>query len=100
MIQPTRYAVLLQSLKPKHRAAILDAKELGALLRAIENVPRTADYNLGSKADGVLFPRPGELRLAEWKEFDLEAAMWIIPASRTKMRREHRIPCLANRSIS
>ncbi len=40
----------------------------------------------------LLFPRPGELRLAEWKEFDLDAAVWIIPAPRTKMRREHRVP--------
>lgn len=40
----------------------------------------------------LLFPRPGELRLAEWAEFDFANAIWIIPASRTKMRREHRVP--------
>ncbi|MCA0399872.1 MAG: integrase arm-type DNA-binding domain-containing protein [Proteobacteria bacterium] len=33
-----------------------------------------------------------ELRLAEWKEFDIANAVWIIPAARMKMRREHRIP--------
>ncbi|HCX10256.1 MAG TPA: integrase, partial [Hyphomonas sp.] len=37
----------------------------------------------------LLYTRPGELRLALWEEVDLEAAIWTIPASRTKMRREH-----------
>ena len=36
--------------------------------------------------------RPGELRAAEWPEFDIEAAVWTIPAERTKMRRPHRVP--------
>jgi integrase len=39
----------------------------------------------------LLFPRPGELRAAEWAEFDLKNAVWTIPASRTKMRREHSV---------
>lgn len=38
----------------------------------------------------LLFPRPGELRQANWSEFDLENCIWTIPASRMKMRREHR----------
>jgi len=33
--------------------------------------------------------RPGELRGARWAEFDLAAAVWIIPAERMKMRSEH-----------
>jgi integrase len=37
----------------------------------------------------LTYPRPGELRMAEWPEFDLEAAVWTIPAARTKMRRIH-----------
>ena len=40
----------------------------------------------------MLFPRPGELRAAEWSEFDLDNAVWVIPAARTKMRRAHKIP--------
>jgi integrase len=39
-----------------------------------------------------LFPRPSELRLAEWQEFDLEAGVWSIPAQRMKMRRPHKVP--------
>jgi integrase len=36
--------------------------------------------------------RPGELRMAEWQEFDLEAAEWRIPPERMKMRKPHLVP--------
>lgn len=36
--------------------------------------------------------RSGEVRGAVWGEFDLDEAMWIIPAERMKAGREHRIP--------
>jgi len=36
--------------------------------------------------------RPGELRAARWKEFDLDNALWNIPAERMKMRRPHVVP--------
>jgi integrase len=36
--------------------------------------------------------RPGELRMAEWPEFDLDNAVWKIPANRMKMRRPHEVP--------
>jgi integrase len=82
----------LVTLKPTHRAAITDARELGALLRAIETYQAQPTTIAGLKLMALLFPRPGELRQAAWKEFDLEAAIWTIPAARTKMRFEHRIP--------
>ena len=46
----------------------------------------------GLKLMAYLYPRPGELRQAEWKEFDLEAKTWSIPAERMKMRRLHKKP--------
>lgn len=39
--------------------------------------------------------RSGEVRLAQWGEFDLEAGVWTVPAERMKMRREHRVPLSA-----
>lgn len=30
--------------------------------------------------------------MAEWSEFDLDKAIWTVPARRTKMRREHLVP--------
>ncbi len=40
----------------------------------------------------LVFVRPGELRMAEWKEFDLDAARREIPAARMKMRIAHVVP--------
>jgi integrase len=78
--------------KVKHRAAILEPKAFGALLRAIDCFQGQATTVAALKLMALLFPRPGELRQAEWREFDLEAGVWTIPAARMKMRREHRVP--------
>jgi len=40
----------------------------------------------------LTFVRTSELRLAEWSEFDLEAAQWRVPAQRMKMGEEHIVP--------
>ena len=42
--------------------------------------------------------RTGETLGAEWKEIDLEAGLWVIPAARMKVGKEHRIP-LSNRAL-
>jgi integrase len=76
----------------KHRVAITEPKELGALLRAIKAFEGQPTTFAALKLMDILFPRPGELPLAEWHEFDLANALWTIPASRAKMRREHRVP--------
>jgi integrase len=74
------------------RAAITEAKKFGGLLRAIDGYDGYPSTHAALKLMAVLFPRPGELRAAEWTEFDFDKAVWSIPAARTKMRREHRIP--------
>lgn len=76
----------------KHRAAITDRVAFGGLLRAIWNYDGTPETRAALKLMVILYPRPGELRMAHWSEFDLKEATWVIPAERTKMRREHRKP--------
>jgi integrase len=78
--------------KVTHRAAIIDPSGLGALLRAIENCDGQPTTKAALKLMAILFPRPGELRLAEWTEFEFEKAIWTIPATRAKMRRPHHVP--------
>ncbi len=82
----------LVSPKVKHRAAIIEPKALGALLRAIDGYDGQETTHAALRLMPVLFPRPGELRLAEWSEFDFEGARWTIPAARMKMRRDHQVP--------
>ena len=78
--------------KVKHRAAILEPVAFGALLRAVEDSDLQPTTKAALKLLALVFSRPGELRNAEWSEFDFEKAVWIIPAGRMKMRREHQVP--------
>ena len=78
--------------KVKHHAAVTDPQAIGALLRAIDDYRGAPQVEAALKLLPLLFCRPGELRAAAWSEFDLDAAIWTIPASRTKMRRPHRVP--------
>lgn len=78
--------------KVQHRAAITDPKALGGLLRAIDDFQGQPTTIAALKLMALLFPRPGELRLAEWSEFDFDKAVWTIPAAKMKMRREHKVP--------
>ncbi|GAB6038189.1 tyrosine-type recombinase/integrase [Fundidesulfovibrio butyratiphilus] len=75
----------------QHRAAITDPKGVAGLLRAIEGYdgPLT---RAALQMAACCFTRPGELRRAEWAEFDLEAAEWRIPAEKMKRRLPHVVP--------
>ena len=78
--------------KPVHRAAITSAKEAGGLLRAIEAFEGHPNTKVALRLLPHVFVRPGELRYAEWDDFDLDKALWTIPPHKTKMRRPHIIP--------
>ncbi|HWU01397.1 MAG TPA: integrase arm-type DNA-binding domain-containing protein [Novosphingobium sp.] len=81
--------------KIKHRAAILDPNALGSLLRAIDAHDGQPAVRLALRMAPHVFVRPGELRCAEWSEFDFEKHIWTIPAQKTKMRRPHKVPLTA-----
>ena len=66
--------------------------ELPALLRAVAAYPHAEDVRLGLFLLSRLAVRPSELREARWEEFDLDKALWTIPAQRMKRRREHTVP--------
>lgn len=81
----------IASPKTKHRAAITDPKGAGRLMVAISEYDR-AVVRAAMQILAYCFPRPGECRLARWNEIDFRAKIWTIPAERTKMRREHKVP--------
>jgi integrase len=81
----------LTQVKVTPRAAVTEPRKLGALLRAVDAFDGRPATRIALQLLALLFPRPGELRLAEWPEFDFEQAVWSIPAARTKMRRPHRM---------
>lgn len=73
-------------------AAITDPVELGTLLRAIDQFDGFPASRYALKILPHVFVRPGELRLAEWREIDFAKAEWLIPAGRMKARKAHRVP--------
>ncbi|MEO9091122.1 MAG: integrase arm-type DNA-binding domain-containing protein [Rhodanobacter sp.] len=74
------------------RAAITDPTKVGVLLRAIDAYQGSLVTKCALRLAPLVFVRPGELRRAEWSEFDLDAAVWRIPAGKMKMREEHIVP--------
>ena len=92
-----RGALVTPTVKP--RSAIVAPKAFGALLRAIEDYQGAPETRAALELLALTFVRPGELRAAEWAEFDLDNAVWEIPAGRMKMRRPHRVP-LAPRAVA
>jgi integrase len=80
------------------RAAIVAPKAFGGLLRAIEDYKGGLETRAALELLALTFVRPGELRAAEWVEFDLDGAVWKIPAGRMKMRKAHWVP-LAPRAV-
>lgn len=75
-----------------HFAAITEPKAAGALLRSIHGYGGHPYTVAALKLSPLVFLRPGELRTAEWAEFDLDAAEWRVPASKMKMKVEHIVP--------
>ena len=81
-------------LKPtrKTNMARIDAKELPALLRAVEVYEGRQLTRLAMKLMALTFVRTSELIGARWDEFDLDARRWSIPAQRMKMQTPHIVP--------
>jgi integrase len=78
--------------KPVENYAHVSLEELPPLLRAIRAYPSAIDVRIGLHLLSMLACRPSELREARWDEFDLDKALWTIPAERMKRRREHLVP--------
>lgn len=78
--------------KPVENYAHVSLDELPPLLRAIRAYPSAVDVRIGLHLLSMLACRPSELREARWDEFDLDKALWTIPAERMKRRREHLVP--------
>jgi integrase len=84
----------------RHHASITDPKQVGELLRAIDGFSGTFPVACALRLAPLLFVRPGELRKADWSEFDLDGMQpqWRIPAHRMKMREQHIVP-LAKQAV-
>lgn len=74
----------------KRYATITDPKKVGQLLRVIDGYSGTFPVRCALKLAALTFVRPGELRAAEWSEFDFShagGALWTIPPARRKLKK-------------
>ncbi len=82
----------------QHFASIIEPAKVGELLRAIYGYSGQASTAAALKLAPLTFVRPGNLRAAEWAEFDLDAAEWRLPAEKMKSGRPHVVP-LAKQAV-
>lgn len=89
---PTPHSEVLATPKQGRYASITDPRLVGALMRSINGYQGTFVVRCALRLAPLVFVRPGELRTAEWSEFDLDEGEWRIPAAKMKMRAPHFVP--------
>ena len=86
----------LAPVKQAHFASITEPAAVGELLRAIDGFRGTFIVQCALRLAPLFFVRPGELRKAEWAQFNLDKAEWRYITSKTKT--EHLVP-LASQAV-
>lgn len=77
--------------KTQHKRALAD-EGIGQLLRDLDGYQRNFQTVAAFRLMWLTLCRPSEATEAQWAEFDLDAAIWRIPAERMKKRKEHVVP--------
>lgn len=70
--------------KGTHFAAVTEPSKLAAVLRAMDGYEGMLTVRCALRLAPLVFVRPGELRMAEWKAIDLDAAEWRYMVTKTK----------------
>ena len=83
--------------KPEHHRA-LHHSEVAAALERIRASKASTSAKLGLEFFTLTAARSGEVRGADWCEFNIEGAVWTIPPERTKTKTAHRVP-LSDRAL-
>jgi len=73
----------LPAKKVKHRAALTDPQDVAKLIRDIHGYQGTFIVQCAFKLSPLLFQRPCEIRMMEWKDLDLDAKEWRYLVTKT-----------------
>ena len=76
--------------RSKTFAAIVEPKRFGDLMRAINTYRGGPIVRTALQLAPLLYQRPGNLRMMEWAELDLDAALWTIPSMKMKRTKEEK----------
>ena len=74
----------LQPFRGKNFPAILEPKRVGEMMRAIKHYKGGLVVRVALQLTPLIYQRPGNVRMMEWSELDLEAATWTIPSAKMK----------------
>lgn len=88
-VYPVRKA--LPANKTQHKRP-LTTEEIGLLLRQLDGYDRNFQTVSVFRLMWLTLCRPNEAIGAQWKEIDLDGAIWRIPPERMKKRKEHVVP--------
>jgi integrase len=69
--------------KGNHFAATTEPSKLAGILRAMDGYQGHPTVRCALRLAPLLFVRPGELRMAEWKDINLDAAEWRYTVTKT-----------------
>lgn len=94
-VYPVRKAIAAN--KTQHKRP-LSSVEIGQLLRDLDGQGGNHQTACAFCLMWLTLARPSEVVEAQWSEFDLDSAIWRIPAERMKKRKEHVIP-LPNQAV-
>lgn len=82
--------------RSRHFAAITEPAQLGRLLRDIRNYHGQFVTRCALRLAPMMFQRPGQIRLADWEDINLDIELWRCPPEKMKMRewqkRDNRTP--------
>lgn len=82
---------VIRTRQVQHRKS-LKLDQLPAFLNALDDYQGYTITRFALQFITHTFVRPGELRSAEWSEFDIDNAIWRVPAEKMKMKEEHIVP--------
>lgn len=80
--------------KPKSHFAAIEAKDLPEFMADLRSHKAKLNRQTYLAVNFLMqtFVRTGEMIKAEWSEFDFDERLWLIPAHRMKMKKEHIVP--------
>ncbi len=80
--------------EPKSHFAAIEAKELPEFISDLRNHKARLNHQTYLAVNFMMltFVRTSEMIKAEWNEFDFANRVWLIPARRMKMNKDHIVP--------
>lgn len=87
----------LKPVKTDHFDAILNEKELGAYIRAVQEYPGTVIIKTALELLPHVAVRPGELRMMKWRDVDFGERIWSYTMG--KVNKSHLVPLSGHVSL-